>query len=225
MDDIHKIDIPRVRFTTSHPRDFDDYLIQVLAQGGNLLDHIHLPVQSGSSEVLKLMNRKYTREQYLELVAKIRKAIPNATLTTDIIVGFPNETDEQFEETMTLMAEVGFEAAYTYIYSPRDGTPAAKKKDNVPMEVKKQRLYRLNDLVNKQSAESMKQYEDKVVKVLVEGESKKNPDVLAGYTEKNKLVNFVGPDSSIGKIVEVKITEAKTWSLNGKMVETTVEVN
>lgn len=225
MDDIHKIDIPRVRFTTSHPRDFDDYLIQVLAQGGNMLDHIHLPVQSGSSEVLKLMNRKYTREQYLELVAKIRKAIPNATLTTDIIVGFPNETDEQFEETMTLMAEVGFEAAYTYIYSPRDGTPAAKKKDNVPMEVKKQRLYRLNDLVNKQSAESMKQYEDKVVKVLVEGESKKNPDVLAGYTEKNKLVNFVGPDSSIGKIVEVKITEAKTWSLNGKMVETTVEVN
>lgn len=225
MDDIHKIDIPRVRFTTSHPRDFDDHLIEVLAQGGNLLDHIHLPVQSGSSDVLKLMNRKYTREQYLELVAKIRKAIPNATLTTDIIVGFPNETDEQFEETMTIMAEVGFEAAYTYIYSPRDGTPAAKKKDNVPMDVKKQRLYRLNDLVNKQSAESMKQYEDEVVNVLVEGESKKNPDVLAGYTEKNKLVNFIGPDSSIGKIVEVKITEAKTWSLNGMMVETTVEVN
>ena len=225
MDDIHKIDIPRIRFTTSHPRDFDDHLIEVLAQGGNLLDHIHLPVQSGSSEVLKLMNRKYTREQYLELVAKIRRSIPNATLTTDIIVGFPNETDEQFEETMTIMEEVGFEAAYTYIYSPRDGTPAAKKEDNVPMDVKKQRLYRLNDLVNKQSADSMKQYEDTVVKVLAEGESKKNPDVLAGYTEKNKLVNFKGPDSSIGKIVEVKITEAKTWSLNGMMVETTVGVN
>ncbi|MEN2766372.1 tRNA (N6-isopentenyl adenosine(37)-C2)-methylthiotransferase MiaB [Ornithinibacillus xuwenensis] len=224
MDDIHKIDIPRVRFTTSHPRDFDDHLIEVLAKGGNLLDHIHLPVQSGSSEVLKRMNRKYTREDYLELVRKIRKAIPNATLTTDIIVGFPNETDEQFEETMTLVEEVGFEAAYTFIYSPREGTPAAKKKDDVPEEVKKQRLYRLNELVNKQSAASMKTYENKTVKVLVEGESKKDPNVLAGYTEKNKLVNFKGPKSAIGKIVDVKITETKTWSLNGEMVENTIEV-
>ena len=225
MDALHQIDIPRIRFTTSHPRDFDDRLIEVLAQGGNLLDHIHLPVQSGSSEVLKRMNRKYTRKDYLELVAKIKKAMPNATLTTDIIVGFPNETDEQFEETMTLMEEVGFEAAYTFIYSPREGTPAARRKDDVPMEVKKQRLYRLNELVNKQSAASMKAYEGKTVKVLVEGESKKNPDVLAGYTERNKLVNFVGPASAVGKIVEVKITEAKTWSLDGVMVENTVEVN
>ncbi|RKQ37552.1 tRNA (N6-isopentenyl adenosine(37)-C2)-methylthiotransferase MiaB [Oceanobacillus halophilus] len=225
MDDIHKIDIPRVRFTTSHPRDFDDRLIEVLAKGGNLLDHIHLPVQSGSSEVLKKMNRKYTREDFLELVRKIRKAIPNATLTTDIIVGFPNETEEQFEETMSLVREVGFESAYTFIYSPREGTPAARKKDDVPEEVKKQRLYRLNELVNKQSAESMKQYKDKVVKVLVEGESKKDPDVLAGYTEKNKLVNFKGPKSAIGKIVDVKITETKTWSLDGTMVENTIEVN
>ncbi|SES77216.1 tRNA-i(6)A37 thiotransferase enzyme MiaB [Oceanobacillus limi] len=225
MDDMHKIDIPRVRFTTSHPRDFDDHLIEVLAKGGNLLDHIHLPVQSGSSEVLKRMNRKYTREEYLELVRKIKAAIPNVTLTTDIIVGFPNETEEQFEETMTLVEEVGFEAAYTFIYSPRDGTPAARKKDDVPEDVKKQRLYRLNELVNKQSANSMKSYEDKVVKVLVEGESKKDPDVLAGYTEKNKLVNFKGPKSAIGNIVEVRVTEAKTWSLNGEMVEKTVEVN
>ncbi|WP_085992348.1 tRNA (N6-isopentenyl adenosine(37)-C2)-methylthiotransferase MiaB [Oceanobacillus senegalensis] len=225
MDDIHKIDIPRVRFTTSHPRDFDDHLIEVLAKGGNLLDHIHLPVQSGSTEVLKKMNRKYTREEYLELVRKIRKAIPNVTLTTDIIVGFPNETDEQFEETMSLVEEVGFETAYTFIYSPREGTPAARKKDDVPEQVKKQRLYRLNELVNKQSAESMKKYKDKVVKVLVEGESKKDPDVLAGYTEKNKVVNFKGPKSAIGKIVDVKITEAKTWSLDGIMVENTIEVN
>ncbi len=224
MDDIHKIDIPRVRFTTSHPRDFDDRLIEVLAQGGNLLDHIHLPVQSGSSEILKKMNRKYTREEYLELVRKIREAMPNATLTTDIIVGFPNETEEQFEETMTLMEEVGFEAAYTYIYSPREGTPAARKKDDVPEEVKKQRLYRLNELVNKQSAESMKTYQGEVVKVLVEGESKKDPDVLAGYTERNKLVNFKGPKSVIGQIVEVEITDTKTWSLNGVMAENRVEV-
>lgn len=219
MNDMHKIDIPRVRFTTSHPRDFDGHLIDVLAQGGNLLDHIHLPVQSGSSEVLKKMNRKYTREDYLELVRKIRNAIPNVTLTTDIIVGFPNETDDQFEETMTLVEEVGFEAAYTFIYSPREGTPAARKKDDVPEDVKKQRLYRLNELVNKQSAESMLTYEGKTVKVLVEGESKKDPDVLAGYTEKNKLVNFKGPKSAIGQIVEVKITKANTWSLNGEMIE------
>lgn len=224
MDDIHKIDIPRVRFTTSHPRDFDDRLIEVLAQGGNLLDHIHLPVQSGSSEILKKMNRKYTREDYLELVRKIRKAMPNATLTTDIIVGFPNETEEQFEETMTLVEEVGFEAAYTFIYSPREGTPAARKKDDVPEEVKKQRLYRLNELVNKQSAASMKSYQGKVVKVLVEGESKKNPEILAGYTERNKLVNFKGPKSAIGQIVEVEITETKTWSLNGVMVKNKVGV-
>lgn len=225
MDDMHKIDIPRVRFTTSHPRDFDDHLIEVLAQGGNLLDHIHLPVQSGSSEVLRRMNRKYTREEYLELVKKIKQAIPNVTLTTDIIVGFPNETEEQFEETMTLVEEVGFESAYTFIYSPREGTPAAARKDDVSMDEKKRRLYRLNELVNHQAADSMQEYQGKVVKVLVEGESKKDPDVLAGYTEKNKVVNFRGPKSVIGQIVDVKITDAKTWSLNGEMVENQVEVN
>src|SRR5690625_1542998 len=225
MDDMRKIDIPRVRFTTSHPRDFDDRLIEVLAQGGNLMDHIHLPVQSGSSEILRKMNRKYTRESYLELVNKIKTAIPNVTLTTDIIVGFPNETDEQFEETMTLMEEVGFESAYTFIYSPREGTPAAVQKDDVPMEVKKERLHRLNELVNKQSAEFMKAYEGQTVKVLVEGESKKDDTILSGYMEKKKGVNFEGPKSIIGKIVDVKITDARTWSLNGELVTKTVGVN
>ena len=148
MDDLRKIDIPRIRFTTSHPRDFDDHLIEVLAKGGNLVDHIHLPVQSGSSDILKIMAQKYTREELSELVRKIKEAIPNVTLTTDIIVGFPNETDEQFEETMSLYEEVGFDIAYTYIYSPREGTPAAKMVDNIPMEVKKERLQRLNKLVN-----------------------------------------------------------------------------
>ncbi|HLR42113.1 MAG TPA: tRNA (N6-isopentenyl adenosine(37)-C2)-methylthiotransferase MiaB [Pseudogracilibacillus sp.] len=224
MDDMRKIDIPRVRFTTSHPRDFDDELINVLAKGGNLLDHIHLPVQSGSSHILRKMNRKYTREDYLELVRKIKTAIPNVTLTTDIIVGFPNETDEQFEETMTLMEEVGFEAAYTFIYSPREGTPAAAQKDDIPMDVKKERLQRLNKLVNDQSAESMESYLGKTVKVLVEGTSKKDDTVLAGYTEKNKVVNFKGPKDIIGEIVDVKITETRTWSLNGELVEETAEV-
>ncbi|MEJ9210357.1 tRNA (N6-isopentenyl adenosine(37)-C2)-methylthiotransferase MiaB [Bacillus smithii] len=218
MDDLRKIDIPRIRFTTSHPRDFDDHLIEVLAKKGNLMEHIHLPVQSGSSEILKIMARKYTREQYLELVRKIKKAIPDVALTTDIIVGFPNETEEQFEETLSLVREVGFESAYTFIYSPREGTPAAKMKDNVPMEVKKERLQRLNELVNELSAKAMKKYEGKIVEVLVEGESKNNPDVLAGYTRRNKLVNFKGPKTAIGQIVKVKITEAKTWTLNGEMV-------
>ena len=219
MEEIRKIDIPRIRFTTSHPRDFDDHLIEVLAKGGNLVEHIHLPVQSGSTDVLKIMARKYTREEYLELVRKIKAAIPNVALTTDIIVGYPNETDEQFEETLSLYREVGFEAAYTFIYSPREGTPAAKMQDNVPMEVKKERLQRLNALVNESSAEAMKKYADKMVEVLVEGESKNNPDVLAGYTRRSKLVNFIGPKTAIGKIVKVKITDTKTWSLNGKMVE------
>ncbi|MDZ5473398.1 tRNA (N6-isopentenyl adenosine(37)-C2)-methylthiotransferase MiaB [Bacillus sp. 31A1R] len=227
MDEIRKIDIPRIRFTTSHPRDFDDHLIEVLSKGGNLLEHIHLPVQSGSTEVLKIMARKYSREEYLELVRKIKAAIPNASFTTDIIVGYPNETDEQFEETLSLYREVGFEGAYTFIYSPREGTPAAKMQDNVPMEVKKERLQRLNALVNEFSAAAMKKYQDQVVEVLVEGESKNNPEVLAGYTRNSKLVNFKGPKSAIGKLVKVKITDAKTWSLNGEMIEEleAIEVN
>ncbi|WP_449540089.1 tRNA (N6-isopentenyl adenosine(37)-C2)-methylthiotransferase MiaB [Ferdinandcohnia sp. Marseille-Q9671] len=225
MDEIRKIDIPRIRFTTSHPRDFDDYLIEVLAKGGNLMEHIHLPVQSGSSQVLKLMSRKYTRESYLELVRKMKEQIPNASFTTDIIVGFPNETDEQFEETLSLYREVEFDSAYTFIYSPREGTPAAKMEDNISMEVKKERLQRLNALVNEISAKKNLEYQDQIVEVLVEGESKNNPDVLAGYTSKNKLVNFKGPKSAIGNIVKVKIIQAKTWSLDGEMIEEVVEVN
>jgi tRNA-2-methylthio-N6-dimethylallyladenosine synthase len=227
LEEIRKIDIARVRFMTSHPRDFDDHLIEVLSKGGNMMDHIHLPVQSGSTDVLKIMARKYTREQYLELVRKIKAAIPNVSLTTDIIVGYPNETDEQFEETMSLFREVGFDTAYTYIYSPREGTPAAKMVDNVPMEVKKERLQRLNTLVNDYSAEAMKKYVGQIVDVLVEGESKNNPHVLAGYTSKSKLVNFIAPKTAIGKIVKVKITDARTWSLNGEMVQELepVEVN
>lgn len=218
MDDLRKIDIPRVRFTTSHPRDFDDYLIEVLAKGGNLVEHIHLPVQSGSTSMLKIMGRIYTREEYLELVRKIKVAIPDVSLTTDIIVGFPNETEEQFEDTLTLFDEVGFEMAYTYIYSPRDGTPAAKMADNIPMDVKKDRLQRLNKVVNDYAAKAMKQFEGEVVEVLVEGESKRNAEVLAGYTRKSKLVNFKAPTSVIGKLVNVKITAAKTWSLDGEYI-------
>ncbi|SDI95393.1 tRNA (N6-isopentenyl adenosine(37)-C2)-methylthiotransferase MiaB [Natribacillus halophilus] len=219
MDELRKIDIPRVRFTTSHPRDFDDRLIEVLAKGDNLLEHIHLPVQHGNSDVLKLMGRKYTREEYLELARKIKTAMPNATFTTDLIVGFPNETEEQFQDTLSLVREIGYDSAFTYIYSPREGTPAARMKDNVPHEVKRDRLQRLNEVVNEFSARSNEQMQDQVVEVLIEGESKKNPDILAGRTRTNKLVNVRAPKQLIGELINVRITDVKTWSLNGDMVE------
>jgi tRNA-2-methylthio-N6-dimethylallyladenosine synthase len=219
FEDIRKIDIPRVRFTTSHPWDFDDRLIEVLARGGNLVEHIHLPVQSGNDDVLKLMGRKYTRDEYLRLVEKIRKAIPGVSLTTDIIVGFPNETEEQFLDTLSLVQEVQFDSAFTFIYSPREGTPAAKMEDSVPLEVKKERLHRLNTLQNEISRRKNESLRGKVVEVLVEGESKNNPEVLAGRTRTNKLVNFRGSKDSIGKLVHVKITEPQTWTLKGEQVQ------
>ena len=222
MDELRTIDIPRIRFTTSHPRDFDDHLIEVLAKGGNLVEHIHLPVQSGSNDILKIMARKYTREHFLTLVDKIKAAMPNVTLTTDIIVGYPNETEEQFEETISLYRQVGFDMAFTYIYSPREGTPAAKMVDNVTDEEKKRRLHRLNEVVAEYSGAALKKLEGQIVEVLVEGSSKRRDDVLAGYTRSNRLVNFesdVAPDELVGKLVNVRIVEAKTHSLLGEFVE------
>lgn len=222
MDDMRKINIPRIRFMTSHPRDFDDHLIHVLAKGGNLVEHIHLPVQSGSSAVLKKMSRKYTREHYLELAYKIKQAIPNVVLTTDIIVGFPGETDEQFEDTLSLVREVGYDMAYTYIYSPREGTPAAIMEDNVPMEIKKERLQRLNDTIKEYSKDSNDKMRGQIVEVLVEGESKNNAQVLAGRTRTNKLVHFEGAADLIGTFVQVEITDALTWYIKGNLVATPV---
>ncbi|MDQ0090514.1 tRNA-2-methylthio-N6-dimethylallyladenosine synthase [Paenibacillus anaericanus] len=218
MDDIRKIDIPRVRFMTSHPRDFDDHLIEVLAKGGNLVEHIHLPVQSGSTEVLKRMSRKYTREHYLNLVSRIKAAIPNVVLTTDIIVGFPGETEEQFADTLSLVQEVGFDFAYSYIYSPREGTPAAVMEDNVPMEAKKERLQRLNETINQYSRKSNDGVQGQIVEVLVEGESKNNSNVLAGRTRSNKLVHFEGSSDLIGTFVKVEITDPMTWYIKGNIV-------
>ncbi|WP_270170519.1 tRNA (N6-isopentenyl adenosine(37)-C2)-methylthiotransferase MiaB [Paenibacillus sp. SYP-B4298] len=224
MHDISKIDIPRIRFTTSHPRDFDDHLIEVLAGRGNLVEHIHLPVQSGSTEVLKRMSRKYSREKFLELVHNIKSAIPDVVLTSDIIVGFPGETDEQFEETLSLVREVGFHSAFTFIYSPRAGTPAAGMEDNVPMEVKKVRLQRLNEVLAEIAKEENDKLRDAVVEVLVEGESKTRSDVLSGRTRTNKLVLFEGPKSLIGQFVQVKVTAPQTWLLKAELIkETAVE--
>jgi tRNA-2-methylthio-N6-dimethylallyladenosine synthase len=219
MDDIRKIDVPRIRFTTSHPRDFDDDLIEVLGKRGNLVEHIHLPVQAGNTEVLKRMSRKYSREHYLQLARKIKATMPDVVLTTDIIVGFPGETDEQFDETMSLYEEVGFDFAFTFIYSPREGTPAAGMEDNVPMEVKKQRLYRLNELVNAHSKASNEKLLGQTVEVLVEGESKNNADVLAGRTRTNKLIHFTGSKELIGQMIDVQVTHAQTWILKGEIVQ------
>ncbi|MFF2888162.1 tRNA (N6-isopentenyl adenosine(37)-C2)-methylthiotransferase MiaB [Paenibacillus sp. NPDC057967] len=218
MHDMSKIDIPRIRFTTSHPRDFDDHLIGVLASRGNLVEHIHLPVQSGSTEVLKRMSRKYSREMFLDLVSRIKKAIPDVVLTTDIIVGFPGETDEQFEETMSLVQEVGFHFAYSFIYSPREGTPAAGMEDNVPMETKKRRLQRLNGLLAALSREKNDDMLGEVIEVLIEGESKNNANVLSGRTRTNKLVHMEGPKEWIGSFVHAKVTETQTWYIKAEPI-------
>ncbi|MGX4586469.1 tRNA (N6-isopentenyl adenosine(37)-C2)-methylthiotransferase MiaB [Paenibacillus chitinolyticus] len=218
MADMRKIDVPRIRFTTSHPRDFDDHLVEVLSHKGNLMEHIHLPVQSGSTEVLKRMSRKYSRELYLDLVRKIKTAIPDVVLSTDIIVGFPGETDEQFEETLSLVKEVRFDFAYSFIYSPREGTPAAAMEDNVPEDVKKERLYRLNEVLGAFSKESNEKLRGEVVEVLVEGESKKNSEVLSGRTRTNKLVLFRGSKDLIGSFAHVRVTEPQTWLVKGELV-------
>ncbi|MBY9081970.1 tRNA (N6-isopentenyl adenosine(37)-C2)-methylthiotransferase MiaB [Paenibacillus sp. HN-1] len=216
MDDLRKIDIPRIRFMTSHPRDFDDKLVQVLGKGGNLMESIHLPVQSGSNAILKRMSRKYSRETYLELVRKLKATVRDLVLSTDIIVGFPGETEQQFEETMSLVREVGFDMAYTFIYSPREGTPAAAMEDNVPDEVKSERLHRLNALLSEQSRAGNDRMLGRTVEILVEGESKNNANVLSGRTRTNKLVHFEGPKELIGTFVHVRITDTKTWYIKGE---------
>lgn len=221
MDDLRKIDIPRIRFMTSHPRDFDDKLVQVLGKGGNLMESIHLPVQSGSNAILKRMSRKYSRETYLELVRKLKAAVKDVVLSTDIIVGFPGETEQQFEDTMSLVREVGFDMAYTFIYSPREGTPAASMEDNVPAEVKSERLRRLNELLSEQSRAGNDRMMGQTVEILVEGESKNNANVLSGRTRSNKLVHFEGQKELIGTFVHVKITDTKTWYIKGEYVAET----
>ena len=171
------------------------------------------------------MSRKYNREHYLKLADKIKKAIPDVVLTTDIIVGFPGETEEQFEDTLSLVREVGYDFAYTFIYSPREGTPAAVMEDNVPMEVKKERLKRLNETINEYSHRSNEEQRGKIVEVLVEGESKRNSEVLAGRTRSNKLVHFEGPKDLIGTFVQVEITDPMTFYIRGNLLSEPVAAN
>ena len=219
LEDVAKTGIERVRFVTSHPWDFNDDMINIIAKYDNIMPYIHLPLQSGSSRILKLMSRRYTKEEYLELYNKLRSKVPNCSITTDIIVGFPGETEEDFNETLDVVEKCKYDSAFTFIFSPRIGTPACRMLDETPKEVKEQRLYKLNDLVNKYAKEANDNYENKVVKVLLEGYSSKDKDMLMGYTETMKLVNVKADSKYIGQIVDVKITDVKTWSMDGIIVE------
>ena len=218
LEEAAKMGIPRIRFTTSHPWDFSSKMIDVIAKYDNIMKCIHLPVQSGSSEILKLMGRRYSREDYLNLVKEMREKIPGLSLSTDIIVGFPNETEEQFNETLTLVDEVKYESAFTFIYSPRKGTPAAKLVDNVTYETKSRRFKELVKHLEVHIEKDAKSYVGNTYKVLVDGTSKTDENMLSGYTESNKLVHFKGDSSLVGKIVLVKIIESHTYSLIGEIV-------
>ncbi len=215
LKDVSGTGIERIRFVTSHPWDFIDDMIEVIALMPNVMPYVHLPVQSGSNKILKLMGRRYTKENYIELYNKIRSKIENVSVTTDIIVGFPGETEEDFNETISLVNQCKFDGAFTFAYSPRENTPASIMENQVEETVKFERLNKLNEVVNRYSNENNSKYLDKVVKVLVLGQSEKGNDKLMGYTENMKLVNFIGDKSLIGEIVDVKITDAKSFSMDG----------
>lgn len=207
--------IPRIRFVTSHPWDFTDEMIDVIAERDNIMPYIHLPLQSGSSRILKLMGRHYSKDDYLTLYNKIRNKVKDVSITTDIIVGFPGETREDFEDTLKVVNECKYDGAFTFIFSPRENTPAASFEDNVSLKEKEDRLHELNELINKYSKESNLKMLNKSVKVLITGVSEKDDTKVCGYTENMKLVNVDAPKEDIGKIINVKITEAKSFSLDG----------
>ena len=219
LEEVAKTNIPRVRFITSHPWDFTDRMIEVIKKYDNIMKYVHLPVQSGSDKILKLMGRRYTKDAYKTLFNKL-KEIDGISITTDIIVGFPGETEEDFLDTLDIVKYCKYDGAFTFIYSPRVGTPAAKlfEKDETTLEEKEQRLYRLNELINSYSLESNKRMLNNEYQILVEGLSNKD-GMMYGYTETNKLVNFKGNEDLIGKIVNIRIIDAKSFSLDGELVE------
>ena len=216
---LNRIDgLERIRFMTSHPKDLSDKLIQAYIDCDKLCKFIHLPVQSGSTELLKKMNRKYTKEDYLRLIGKLKAAVPDIAITTDMIVGFPGETEEEFEETMDLVKKVQFDSAFTFLYSIRKGTPAEGYPDQVPESVKHERFNRLVELLNRVSAAKNKACEGKVLPVLVEGPSKTNTKTFTGRTDSGKIVNFRGNPDLVGQIISVRITEGKSFSLFGDIM-------
>lgn len=219
LEDIAKKDIPRIRFMTSHPWNFTDEMIEVIGKYQNIMPSVHLPVQSGSSRILKLMGRRYTKEEYLRLFDKIKETVPGVSISTDIIVGFPGESEEDFKETLDLVEYCKYDNAFTFIFSVREGTPAARLKDETSLEEKEERLQRLNAIVNKYFLENNKKLEGKILPVLVEGVSEKKKGMYFGYSHTNKLINFISDKSlEVGSIVNVEITSAKTWSLDGKEI-------
>ncbi len=218
LEETAKIGIPRIRFVTSHPWNFTDKMIDVIAKYENIMPYIHLPIQSGSDEILKKMNRRYTISEYKKLFDSIKNKVPNVSITTDIIVGFPNETEEDFQKTLDIVNYCKFDGAYTFIFSKRVGTVASLMEDKVSFEEKEKRLHKLNELVNKYSLENNQKYLNKIVEVLVIGTSDRGDNKVCGYTDTMKLVNIVGSKDLIGKIVKVKIIDAKSFSLDGEVL-------
>jgi tRNA-2-methylthio-N6-dimethylallyladenosine synthase len=210
--------IERIRFMTSHPKDLSEELIFAIRDLKKVCNHLHLPFQNGSTRILKEMNRKYTKEDYLNLVDKVKQSIPDISLTSDIIVGFPGETEEDFQETLDVLKKVRFDQIYSFLYSKRTGTPAAKSMDQIPEEVKKERFQRLLEVQNKISKELNEEFLHRELEVLVEGKSKTNDKIYTGRTEENKIVNFEGNAQMIGKLVKVRIDTIKTWSLEGTVI-------
>ena len=218
LEDVAKSGIERIRFMTSHPWDFTDKMVDVIAQYDNIMPFVHLPLQSGSNDILKLMGRRYTTEEYLHVFDLLREKVKNITFSTDIIVGFPNETEEQFQDTLKMMDYCKFDNVYTFIYSPRAGTLASRMEDNVSLETKRSRLKLLNQKVAHYALLNNKNLIGSIQSVLVDGPSKKDENVFSGYTEGNKLVNFVPKNAKTGMIVQVKITSANTWTLKGEEI-------
>ncbi len=218
LNDVCKIDgIERIRFISPHPKDFTDDVIEAIANNPKIARIIHLPLQSGSTAVLKKMNRKYTKEQYLELVEKIKSRIPDVVLSTDIIVGFPEETEKDFEDTLDVVRKVNYEQVYMFIYSRRKGTIADKMEKQIPEEIKHKRFDKLKELFDSRVSENNQKYIGTTQKILVDGYSKNDKETLTGRTDTNKVVNFKGNENLIGKMIDIKITEEHKWYLTGKL--------
>lgn len=218
LEETAKTGIERVRFMTSHPWDFTEEMIDVISRYDNIMPCIHLPLQSGDDEILRRMGRRYTSAEYMKLFNTIRDRVPGCSISTDIIVGFPGESDEAFEHTLDVVRECRFDNAFTFIFSPRPGTPAARMEDETEEKTKKERLFRLNALWNQLALENHQKYLGQTVQVLVDGPSKKNPNVFAGYSQHGMPVNFTGENIHEGDLVDVEITDVHTFSLNGRKV-------
>lgn len=218
LEDVDKIEgIEVIRFVSPHPKDFTDDVIDVISKSKKISRLIHVPLQSGSTNVLKEMNRKYTKEQYLDLIKRIRNKIPDVVFSTDIIVGFPGETEEDFEDTIDVVKQVNFEQIFMFIYSRRVGTRADKMENQIPEEIKHKRFDRLKQVFEESVEENNKKYVGTTQKILVEGHSKNNKDMLTGRTDTNKVVIFEGPEELIGKIINIKIVSEHKWYLKGEV--------